>query len=171
MAIDKFVQPLIKLDIFQGLKPLQITEIARRAYKIIYKAGDYIIREDEESDASVVIVNGEALRISGPGIIDQSEPVIVGSLLAEMAMLVEMKYSSTIVAKTNVFALRISREEIREHMKEDKSLADHFVSRLTKRLKAISEELHAIENSLEAEVVQSLSKPPSSTSAVELIVH
>lgn len=149
MAIDKFVQPLLKLDIFQGLKPLQITEIARRAFRIIYKPGEYIIKENDESDAAVVIVNGEAIRISGPGLQGKSEQILIGSILAEMAMLIEMKYTSTIVAKSDVFALRISREEICNFIKVDKSLAEHFIGRLTHRLKAVSEELHAIENSLE----------------------
>ena len=171
MAVDKFVQPLLKLDIFQGLKPLQITEIARRAYRVIYKPGDYIMKEDEDSDAAVVIVSGEALRISGPNYEDDSEPIIIGSVLAEMSMLIEMKYTSTIVAKSNVFALRISREEVKELMKLDKTLAEHFISRLTFRLKSISDELQAIENSLESSSLLSLSRPSSKSPILSQITH
>lgn len=166
MAIDRFVQPLLKLDIFQGLKPLQITEIARRAYRIIYKPGEIIIHEDEQSDAAVVIVNGEAIRIYGPSLKNEDvEPVLVGSILAEMAMLIEMKYTSTIVAKTNVFALRISREDMREQMRDDKAIAEHFIGRLTRRLNSVSNELRRIENSLEGEAIVTLTTAQKSEPA------
>jgi len=33
---------MLELEIFQGLEPLQITEIARRAYRVVYKPGDII---------------------------------------------------------------------------------------------------------------------------------
>lgn len=158
MPIDRFVQPLLKLDIFQGLKPIQITEIARRAYRIIYKPGDIIIHEDEQSDAAIVILDGVAKRLSGPGLKnDDEEPILVGSVLAEMAMLIEMQYTSTIIAKTNVFALRISREEIRNQMREDKTLAEHFIGRLTRRLTSVSNELRRIDKSLENEAIITLS--------------
>ena len=52
MAIDAIIQPLLKLEIFQGLKPLQITEIARRAYRVVYKPGDVILREHADGEAA-----------------------------------------------------------------------------------------------------------------------
>jgi hypothetical protein len=40
MAIDALVKPFLLLPLFQGLKPLQLTEIVRRADRIIYRPGD-----------------------------------------------------------------------------------------------------------------------------------
>jgi hypothetical protein len=34
MAIDRVVAPLLRVPLFAGLKPLQITEIARQAEKL-----------------------------------------------------------------------------------------------------------------------------------------
>lgn len=145
MAIDSFVKPMLKLEIFQGLRPLQITEIARRAYRVVYKPGDTIIREDEDGDAAIIIVSGEAVRIAGPALAEPAEAVPEGSLLGEMAMLIETRHSSTVVARTTVRALRIAREDLQAQMAEDAALADHFVQRITARLSSVLDSLRAID--------------------------
>jgi CRP-like cAMP-binding protein len=145
MAIDSFVKPMLNLEIFQGLKPLQITEIARRAYRVVYKPGDIIMHEDEAGDAAIVIVSGDAVRIAGPALSEPAEPVPAGALLGEMAMLIETRHSSTIIARTTVRALRIAREDLQEQMAEDAALADHFVQRITARLSTVLESLKAID--------------------------
>ena len=66
MAIDALVKPLLQLPLFRGLKPMQITEIVRRADRIVYRPGDVIIEEHAEADAAIVLVEGEAVRVSGP---------------------------------------------------------------------------------------------------------
>ncbi|MCU0955220.1 MAG: cyclic nucleotide-binding domain-containing protein [Hyphomicrobium sp.] len=168
MAIDAFVQAMLKLEIFQGLKPLQITEIARRAYRVVYKPGDFIIRQDEDGDAAVIVVSGDAVRISGPGLSEPAEPVPQGSLLGEMAMLIETQHTSTVIARNTVRALRISREELQAQMADDSSLADHFVQRITARLSTVLESLKAID----ALVVEASMVPaPASRTGIASHVH
>jgi CRP-like cAMP-binding protein len=152
MAIDAFVKPLLNLEIFQGLKPLQITEIARRAYRVVYKPGDLILQENEDGDSAIVIVSGDAVRIAGPAMGDPAENIPVGSLLGEMAMLIETRHSSTIIARGPVRALRIMREEVHAQMAEDPELADHFLRRITARLTNVLDELRAIDDTLAADV-------------------
>lgn len=150
MAIDALVRPLLGLQIFQGLKPLQITEIVRRADRIVYRPGDMIICEDSQGDAAVVIIAGNAVRVSGPALLaDHEEAIPAGALLGEMAMLIETEHSSTVVARSLVRGLRISRAEIHAQMAEDNALADHFMRRITGRLSAILDELRGIDQSLE----------------------
>ncbi len=151
MAIDTFVRPLLALEIFQGLKPLQITEIARRAYRVVYKPGDIILREDEDGDAAVVIVSGEAVRITGPALSEPAEAVPPGSILGEMAMLVETRHSSTIIARTAVRALRIAREDLQAQMAEDAALADHFLHRIATRLSDMLDTLRSIDTLISGE--------------------
>jgi CRP-like cAMP-binding protein len=133
MPVDEFVAPLLKVPLFQGLKPLQLTEIARRAQRVVYSPAAVIIAEGSLGDCAVLIVSGEALCVgtAGPMI---GEPVPVGALLGEMAMLTEMQHSATIVARTAVRALRILRTEIHGQMAEDPTLADHFVATISGRL-------------------------------------
>lgn len=145
MAIDALVKPLMNVAIFQGLKPLQVTEIARRAERVIYKPGQTIIEEDAEGDAAVLIVSGDAVRISGPECDGTPQEIVQGSLLGEMAMLVETQHSSTVIARGSVRALRITRAELHAQMEEDPAVADHFIGKIAGRLSRLAQELKAID--------------------------
>lgn len=147
MAIDALIKPLLRVELFRGLKPLQITEISRRAFRTVYKPGEVIIEADKGADAAVLIIQGEAVRVSGPGT-GAGQVLPEGSLLAEMAMLIETDHTSTVVAKTPVRALRITRSEMHEQMADDQALADHFITRIADRLSVIAEELRAIDGTM-----------------------
>lgn len=145
MAIDAFVKSLSLLPLFRGLKPMQITEIARRADRIVYRPGDAIIKEDEAGDAAIVIVSGEAARMSGAAV---AELVVEGAMIAELAMLVETIHGATVVAKSPVRALRLSRIEMHALMQDDPALAEHFSMRIGERLKRLALELRSIDDAL-----------------------
>lgn len=147
MAIDSLVQPLRNLALFQGLTAAQITEIARRAERVVFKPGDTLIATDAPAHGAVVIVSGEARRVSGPDL-TAPEVLPVGTLLGEMGMLVETLHTSTVVAATSVRALRIQRNELIEQMMRDASLAEHFVRRIAERLHDVAAEMRAIEMEL-----------------------
>lgn len=159
MAIDALVKPMLGIEIFRGLRPLQITEIVRRAYRTVYKPGETLIQEGAAGEGAILIVSGEAVRLTGPGS-KAGQALPEGTLLAEMAMLIETEHASTVVARTAVRALRITREDMHEQMAEDRALADHFVRRISARLHTISEELRLIDGTL-SETEKLLAETPS----------
>lgn len=148
MAIDALVTPLLRIALFQGLRPLQITEIARRAERIMFRPGDTIVEAGADGDAAFVLVSGVAERIKGPDMGPQPEAIVVGSLIGEMAMLVDTEYSSTIVAQTAVRALKITRASMYDQMSEDAGLAEHLVAKIAARLQVLAVELRAIDRRL-----------------------
>lgn len=147
MAIDSLVQPLRNLALFQGLSAAQMTAIARRAERVVFKPGDRLIVSDAPADSAIVIVAGEARRVDGPDITD-AEVLPVGTLLGEMGMLIETVHTSTVVAASSVRALRIQRGELLQQMTADATLAEHFVRRISERLHDIAAEMRAIEQDL-----------------------
>lgn len=147
MSTKKLVQPLLALEIFEGLKPLQLTEIVRRAERIVYRPGQVITQAGQAADAAVIVVAGSAV-VLGEGSVE--EPVVEGSILGELAMLVEHESRATVVARGAVRALRITREALQEQMRDDPALAEHFVDRITRRLTGIAAELQRIDASLSA---------------------
>lgn len=167
MAIDALARPFLRLPLFQGLKPLQITEIVRRADRIVYKPGDVIIREDKAGDAAVLVVSGEALRVSGLESGAPAEPVAEGSLLGELAMLVETVHTTTVIAKSNVRALRISRESMREQMADDPALAAHMMEKIHARLRKLAAELKEIDQVLAG--ISAIEMPPVAGHAVHAL--
>lgn len=151
MAIDLLVAPLLKIELFQGLRPLQLTEIARCAERIMFRAGQKIVEAGGDGDAAFVIVQGEAARTSGPGYLGQPEPIVSGSIIAEMAMLVETEHTSTIVAAGPVKALKITRAGLYKQMLEDGALAEHLVAKINNRLLSLAEDLRTIDSILATE--------------------
>ncbi|MEQ1717381.1 MAG: cyclic nucleotide-binding domain-containing protein [Hyphomicrobium sp.] len=150
MAMDALVKPLLRLPLFQGLKPLQLTEIVRRAGRIVYKPGDVLIEEDKLGDEAIIIISGEAARISGDGDSSPAETIVEGSMIAELAMLVETVHSATIVARTPIRALKISREDMHAQMADDPMLGEYMMSRIADRLKRLVVEIRAIDDALAA---------------------
>jgi CRP-like cAMP-binding protein len=148
MAIDALVKPFLLLPLFQGLKPLQLTEIVRRADRIIYRPGDIIIEEDQVGEAAIVIVSGEAVRISDSENSETATAIAEGSMIGELAMLVETVHSSTIIARGTVKALRITRTEMHALMAEDPQLADHLTQKITARLQRLAQELREVDQAL-----------------------
>ena len=148
MAMDALVKPFLLLPLFKGLKPLQLTEIVRRAERIVYRPGDVIIEEDRHGDAAIVIVSGEAVRVTGlePGA--AAEPIPEGAIVAELAMLVEMVHSATIVARTPVKALRLTREDMHAQMADDPKLAEHLTEQITARLQRLALEIQVVDQAL-----------------------
>lgn len=151
MAVSTLAAPLLTQDIFQGLTPLQITEIARRAERVIYRPGQTLIEEGEIGDAAILIVTGEAVRTAGP-YLESHESIEPGSLIGEMSMLIDREHTSTIVARSDVKALRITRQVLLDQMYEDPALAEHMAGKISRRLDGLIQQLKSIEDILPHEL-------------------
>ena len=146
MSMDAVSAHLVRLEIFHGLKPLQITEIARHAERVVYKPGQALIEDGKAGDAAIIVVGGDAIRTKAPmARTEEEEPIEAGSMLGEMSMLIETDYSSTVVARSTVRALRITRDAMLTVMLEDPSLAEHLVAKVARRLHDIAAELRKID--------------------------
>lgn len=153
------------LPIFRGLTPLQIAGVARCAERVTYTPGAFIIEENSVGEAAIVIIDGTAVRVSGPELASPSEPVVVGSLLGEAAMLVETTYGSTVVARTPVRAVHIARDALYELMLEDPSIADQLVQNLAKRLADVAEVLREVDTLLGGEIAAVAANTQTATTA------
>lgn len=164
--MDAVSAHLVRLDIFQGLKPLQITEIARHAERVVYKAGQVLIEDGSAGDCAIIVVGGEAVRTKAPmARTEEREPIEPGSMLGEMSMLIETDYSSTVVARSDVRALRIARDAMLTMMLEDPSLAEHLVAKVARRLHNIAAELRKID------VVLAAVSTPDAIEEAEAVGH
>ena len=147
MSISVLARQLMSQEIFRGLTPLQLTEIVRQAERIVYHPGDTIVEAGTTGDAAVLIVAGDAVRFleEEPTAGLNTQGVAAGSLLSELAMLVDHEHGATVVAHTTVRALRITRTGLHAQMLDDPDLAGHFVDRITERLHRVADELRRID--------------------------
>ena len=148
MTVDALVKPLLRLEIFQGLRPLQITEIARRAERMMFSPGQVIVHAGTPGDGGFVLVAGDAVCIGRGASRIKPEAIEPGSLIGELAMFVEHDYAITVVARGPVRALKIVREAMHDQMRDDARMAQHISSKITSRLTSLADELRRIDSRL-----------------------
>lgn len=165
MALDQIVAKLQRQPIFNGLSPSQLREIVRKAERVVYTPGAVIIEENSESDSAILIVTGDATRVSGPDLQSRLEPVPTGSLLSEQGMLVETYNGSTVVARTEVRALHITREGLHDQMLADPSIAEQMVANLAHRLTQLAVELRRVDDILGGHGAAALAAPKETAQA------
>jgi CRP-like cAMP-binding protein len=146
-VVDALLVHFLNVEMFRGLKPLQITEIARRAERVVFRPGQLLIEHGRAGNAALLVVSEGAMRVLGPGKDPLNEPIEPGSLIAEMAMLIEAEHTSTVLAKSSVRAFRITRESMESQMRQDAALAEHFVDQIAGKLRGLADELRRIEAS------------------------
>jgi CRP-like cAMP-binding protein len=157
MPKSPLVAPLLGVPIFAGLSPLQITEIARNAERMKFGPGQLIVSAGGGGDGAYLIVSGAAERVLDTD--DAREPVAVGSLIGEMAMLVEHEYRATIVARDRVLCLKITRTALQAQMLDDPALARHFERHLRERLSRVAQEMREIDAILATYAPAAASQP------------
>lgn len=174
MAIDALVAPLLRVELFQGLKPIQFTEIARRADRVVFHAGDRLSEAGKDADAAILIVSGSAEWLpadADDGAEVLTEPVAIGSLIGEMGMLIDHVYGATIVAVDQVRCLKLSRATMHEMMLEDPSLAEHLTDKITARLGRLADTLRAIDDDFASQLPAFALEPTPSPTTLTAAVH
>jgi CRP-like cAMP-binding protein len=154
MSVDASVALLQRIPIFARLSVEQITEIARKAEKVKFRARQNITEAGTSGDGAYLLVSGNAERPTAP---EQLLPP--GSLIGELAMLVEHSYGATIVAKDRVHCLKITRAALHEQMLADPSLADLLSQHISERLHKAADRLRRIDSLLAGSQVVSPKQP------------
>jgi CRP-like cAMP-binding protein len=161
MAIDLVVASLLRIPLFAGLKPLQITEIGRRAQRCAFCDGEVITQAGEPGDGAFLILSGTAGRRAAPGDRAALEPVEPGSLLGELALFIDHAYGATIVAQGWVDCLKLERTTLAEQMREDPDIADRLAGVIRGRLSLVAAELQAIDQLLLSSIDLTGQLPPA----------
>ena len=150
MASNQIVEALRQVAIFRDLQPAQLAELARHTERIKFAAGDAITRAGEAGSGAYLLVSGAAERLPEPGRAEPPEALAPGSLIGQLAMLIEHAYGSSIVARERVFCLKITRAGILAQMAADPPLAQHFERHVTNRLLTVAKQLREIDSLLQA---------------------
>ena len=152
MATDQLVTALQNLDVFRGLDETHLAEIVRKSERIVFKPGQTVVSAGGQGDGAYLLVAGDAEILpdapTTQGAPAASRRVEPGSLVGELAMLIEHEYRVTVVARTSIRALKFTRAQMQSHMLTAPSLAEHFVDRIASRLSRIAVELRRIDQML-----------------------
>jgi CRP/FNR family cyclic AMP-dependent transcriptional regulator len=162
MSEDNALAAVRAAPAFSGLSTEQTAEIARNAKRLKFMRGDIITRGGQIGDSAYLIISGAAEEVQGAASSAQKRPVDAGSLIGEMAMLIEHTFTATVVANDWVHCLKITRAALHAQMLADPTLAEHFHRRVSSRLTQIMEELRRIEGTVPGAVQ---SPPPQAAAA------
>ncbi len=143
MSVDSTEALLQRIAIFARLSAGQISEIARMAEKAKFRSGDCITEAGASGEAAYLLVSGDAERAAAPG-----ELLPPGSLIGELAMLIDHVYAASIVAKGRVHCLKITRSAMHGLMLADPSLAETLSQHITERLRKAASGLMRIDQLL-----------------------
>jgi CRP-like cAMP-binding protein len=147
MSFDDLLAPLSHVPLLAGLQMAQLTELARRGEKLKYSPGDTLMKAGQPCDGAYLIIAGVVDRFADAEAA-QAERIAPGTLLAEMAMLVEHTCAATHVARDRVYCLKLTRAAMHAQMLEDPALIEHFQRRITESVRRLAEQLRQMDSGL-----------------------
>jgi len=148
MKIAELIEPLKQLDVFSRLTEDQIMMIVHGAERVSFRPGQVMIEDGQSGDAAYFIVVGLVERLAQPDIGRSREHFGHGILVGEMAMLVDHVHASTVRAKSEVKALKISRAMLYQIMTSHPAIADSFIQTIKLRLNVMLERIKVIDDTL-----------------------
>jgi CRP-like cAMP-binding protein len=150
MAIHLVLESLRRVPLFAGLTPEQIAEVGRGAQRRAFSQGEVIAVAGETADGAYLIMSGEAVSKAGPR--EPGKPVEPGSLVGELAMLVDHDYGTTVVAKGWVDCLKLERTTLRDQMQADPDLAERIAEVIRDRVSQVAAELQVVDRLLASSI-------------------
>jgi CRP/FNR family cyclic AMP-dependent transcriptional regulator len=150
LALETNSELLGRVPICHGLSKQQLTAIANKGRKTFFAEGAEILKAGEKGETTYLILTG--LATTEPAENSKLEPELLepGSLIGELAMLVESTPTITVKAKVRVRAIAIARAELYEVMEADPSIAHHFSQKLLERLTALANDLRRMDTQFAA---------------------
>lgn len=145
MALEQNIELLGQVPIFSGLTQEQLAAIAGKGKKTYFAEGAVILSAGEKGDAAFLILTGAATTVPEKESGLEPETLEAGTLLGEMAMLVESTHNLTVKAKVRVRALAFERSQLLEVMEADPSIAHHLSEKLVDRLIVLANDLRQVD--------------------------
>ncbi len=150
MALETNAELLGRVPIFHGLHPGQLDAIVRNGREVYFDEGTPILQAGNIGKAAHLVLAGFALPEASYVERFASGILGYGTLLGELAMLVDTQFTLTITAETLVRALAFDRRTMVALMENDPAIARHFSEKLTMRLKLLAADLRRVDSDFAA---------------------
>lgn len=144
MSLEGHIELLGSTSLFRGLSDEELSLIVRHARKSFFQQGESLIEEGVEGRTAYMILSGTVRVVDAPEGVED-EDLGRGTLIGEMAMLVETTYGATVQALERVRALAFDRETLHELMEQKPAIAEHFSDMLLARLSDFAVELRNLD--------------------------
>lgn len=142
MQLNDEVKMLRQVPLFVGVSPAKLKLLAFTSDRVVYRAGEVLFRQGDVGDAAFVILSGSAdvVAESSEGPIKVAE-VGENAIVGEIAILCDIARTATVVAKTQVEALRISKDTFVKMLADFPEMTIEVMRVLANRLSRTTVEL------------------------------
>lgn len=135
MSLQQEVDLLRRIPMFSKIEAAKLKLLAFTSERMSYSAADVLFRQGEAGDAAFVIISGEA-EVS---IDTETGPLVVAELrdnelVGEIAILCDVPRTATVTAKSDLEALRITKDLFFRLIKEFPEIAVEVMRELAHRL-------------------------------------
>ncbi len=128
-----------QLPVFSRLGKRQRREIAKLAEFVEFAPGDFVVHAGEPGDALYVIVAGRAKVVGKP----RARPLRPGNVFGEMALLDGQRRSATIVATTELQAMKLRRGPFTKVVAKEPRMALAIIEELAGRVRRLEKSASA----------------------------
>lgn len=124
-----------------------MAELLNRAEPVHFQPGETLIAHGDFGDGALFIISGRATQYDYHSTMQSYTQLGPGSLVNEMAMLIETQQFQTVVADEPIKAAKFRRDMIQSMMLAIPEMADFFVQRIAARLGDLAQEMREYEQS------------------------
>lgn len=146
--LDSKIELLQVVPLFAGLTAEELEAIANAGEKRFFVAGENLIKQGEKGDIAYLILTGKASCTRNDKNEVLRDDLWPGTLVGELAMLVETVHGVTVTASERLRALAIPRKALRTVMEARPRVAKHIAERLLVRLNSLAAELREVDRKL-----------------------
>jgi CRP-like cAMP-binding protein len=134
------VKVLQGMPMFRDVEPAKLKLIALASERANYRPGDRLLSAGGRADSVFVILEGSANVLIGEGAAEISVAKVgLGDVVGEIGVVLDRPYSGTIVAETQLAALRIDKRTFLDLLAQVPQFSLAVIRELANRLLATNE--------------------------------
>ena len=142
MLLNDEVKMLQQVPLFAGVSPAKLKLLAFTSERVIYRAGDVLFQQGDIGDSAVVILSGEAdVVVDGANGPIKVAEMGANAIVSEIAILCDIARTATVIARTEIEALRISKENFLKLLSDFPEMTIEVMRVLAQRLSHTTIEL------------------------------
>jgi serine phosphatase RsbU (regulator of sigma subunit) len=141
-AVDEISRVLARHPIFARFDPRALRTVAARCSSVTFPAGETIMRQGEHGSFALVILKGEVdVYVEIPAGLIHMATLGQDRVVGELGGFADVPRTATIVARTEVAALRVDRDNLMSLAAEFPSIGIEIIGELGQRLHSTNQSL------------------------------
>ena len=141
-AVDEISRVLARHPIFARFDPRALRTVAARCSSVTFPAGETIMRQGEHGSFALVILEGEVdVSVEIPAGLIHMATLGQDRVVGELGGFADVPRTATIVARTEVAALRVDRDNLMSLAAEFPSIGIEIIGELGQRLHSTNQSL------------------------------